>query len=214
MSARNRTTAFALGGIAVAMVGAAYASVPLYQLFCQVTGYGGTTQQTAEVAPDQTIVSDRVITVRFNSDKARDLNWRFKPVQREIAVKVGENALAFYQATNRSDGRLVGTSTYNVTPHKAGIYFNKVDCFCFTEQALAPGQTVDMPVSFFVDPDIVNDPNMKDVHTITLSYTFFKVKDQDGRGEADRAALLGPDGRQDQEILAGAGMSARRDGKS
>ena len=168
---RNRLTALAAAGV---VVGAAYAAVPLYQMFCQVTGFGGTTQ-VAEEAP--VAVGERVITVRFNADTARGMPWRFQPQQRAVTLKVGEQALALYEAVNPTERRIVGTSTFNVTPLKAGPYFNKIECFCFTEQALAPGQSVDMPVSFFVDPEISDDPNLDDVKTITLSYTFFEVAD-------------------------------------
>ena len=171
---RNRLTALAAAGVVFAMVGAAYAAVPLYQIFCQVTGFGGTTQVAAE-AP--AAVGERVITVRFNADTARAMPWKFRPQQRAITLKVGEQALALYEASNPTDRRIVGTSTFNVTPAKAGAYFNKIECFCFTEQALTPGQSVDMPVSFFVDPAISDDPNLDDVKTITLSYTFFEVAD-------------------------------------
>jgi len=170
--ARIRLTALIAAGVVVGMVGMAYAAVPLYQIFCQVTGYGGTTQVAAE-GPEE--IGERVITVRFNADTARDVRWNFRPQQRAITLRVGEHALALYEASNPTDQRIVGSATFNVTPAKAGIYFNKIECFCFTEQALAPGQRVDMPVSFFVDPDIADDPNLDDVKTITLSYTFFEV---------------------------------------
>jgi cytochrome c oxidase assembly protein subunit 11 len=169
---RNRTTALVAACAVAGMVGAAYASVPLYRLFCQVTGYGGT-PQIAEQAPES--AGERMITVRFNADTARDLPWRFRPEQREVTLKVGEQALAFYSASNPSDRRITGTATFNVTPLKAGPYFNKIECFCFTEQVLEPGGSVDMPVSFFVDPDISKDPTLDDVRTITLSYTFFEA---------------------------------------
>lgn len=154
------------------MLALAYASVPLYRLFCQKTGYGGTTQVAK--APSITPGS-REITVRFNADVHRDLPWRFRPLQTEIKVKVGENALAFYESQNGSDQPIWGMATYNVTPDKAGIYFNKVSCFCFEEQVLSPQQRVEMPVQFFIDPEFEKDPDLKDVHTITLSYTFFKL---------------------------------------
>jgi cytochrome c oxidase assembly protein subunit 11 len=169
---RNGLTALVAASVVVGMVGVAYAAVPLYQLFCQVTGFGGTTQ-VADAAPSE--IGSRVITVRFNADTARGLGWNFRPQQRSITLRVGEQALAFYEASNPSEHRIVGSATFNVTPDKAGAYFNKIECFCFTEQALEPGQRVDMPVSFFVDPDIVNDRNLDDVKTITLSYTFFEV---------------------------------------
>jgi len=166
----NKRLGIALAGIAAAMIGAAFASVPLYQLFCQVTGFGGTTQ-VAESAP--LAVGERVFKIRFNADVDPSLNWAFQPVEREMTVKVGESSLAFFHARNLSGRTTVGTATFNVTPLKAGQYFNKVQCFCFTEQQLAAGAEADMPVSFFVDPAIDDDPNLQEVKTITLSYTFF-----------------------------------------
>ena len=154
-----------------------YSSVPLYKLFCQVTGYGGTTQVVQNVSDK---VVDRSITVRFDANVNPALDWRFEPTQKSIKLSLGENALAFYRAENTGSGPLVGTATFNVTPDKAGIYFNKVECFCFQEQLLAPNQVIDMPVSFFIDPDMMNDPNLDDVTTITLSYTFFRSHTQSG----------------------------------
>jgi cytochrome c oxidase assembly protein subunit 11 len=166
----NRRLGVALIGVVAGMLGLAYASVPLYQLFCQVTGYGGTTQ-VAETAPAE--VGERVFTIRFNADVDPQLPWAFQPVQREMTVKVGESGLALFRAQNLSAGATAGTATFNVTPLKAGQYFNKVQCFCFTQQHLAAGASIDMPVSFFVDPAIDDDPNLQEVKTITLSYTFF-----------------------------------------
>ena len=183
-SRRRAATALVLGGVVCGMVGLAFGAVPLYKLFCQVTGFGGTTQ-VAEEAPVE--IGERVVTVRFNADTARDLPWHFKPEQREIKVRVGEMAMAFYNAVNQSDRALIGTSTFNVTPVKAGAYFNKIECFCFEEQTLAPGERADFPVSFFVDPDIVEDRRLDDVTTITLSYTFF------ARGEGVTEAALTDD---------------------
>ena len=183
-SRRRAATALVLGGVVCGMVGLAFGAVPLYKLFCQVTGFGGTTQ-VAEEAPVE--IGERVVTVRFNADTARDLPWHFKPEQREIKVRVGEMAMAFYNAVNQSDRALIGTSTFNVTPVKAGAYFNKIECFCFEEQTLAPGERADFPVSFFVDPDIVEDRRLDDVSTITLSYTFF------ARGEGVTEAALADD---------------------
>jgi cytochrome c oxidase assembly protein subunit 11 len=152
-----------------------YASVPLYKLFCQVTGYGGTTQQAA--GPSSQIL-ERTIKIRFDANTKPTLNWDFEPSQRSMKISVGQNALAFYKAKNDSEDPVVGTATFNVTPEKAGVYFNKVECFCFTEQLLGSKEEIEMPVSFFIDPDIVNDPNLDDVTTITLSYTFFPAQDQ------------------------------------
>lgn len=157
----------------VAMLGLSFAAVPFYRVFCQVTGYGGTPQR-ARVASDR--ILDRMITVRFDSNVSPTLDWEFQPVTREMQVRIGENALAFFRATNRSNHPLTGTATFNVTPETAGGYFDKVQCFCFVEQTLQPGETVEMPVSFFVDPAIMNDTNTKALSEITLSYTFFKAK--------------------------------------
>ncbi len=163
--------------------------MPLYRLFCQVTGFGGTTRLAA-AAP--AAAGERVITVRFNADVNRGLPWSFRPAQREVRVRVGEEALVFYVARNDSDVPITGTSTFNVTPDKAGIYFNKVECFCFTEQRLMPGESVDMAVSFFIDPAIVDDPYQDDVKTITLSYTFFRASGTEESETANgRTATLG-----------------------
>lgn len=168
----NTKTLMVLLLILAAMVGLVAASVPLYRLFCQVTGYGGTTQVSE--ATDGTILN-REITVRFNADVNSKLSWGFKPVQRSVTIKVGEEALIFYRAVNESDETITGTATFNVTPFKAAQYFNKIECFCFTEQTLAPGEVVDMPVTFFVDPEIANDKRLDEVKEITLSYTFFRA---------------------------------------
>ncbi len=172
---RNLRVAVLLGGLVCGMVGLAFASVPLYRLFCQVTGFAGTTQ-VAESLPSE--VADRVIKVRFNSDVSPALPWSFQPEQREVALRVGEQGLVFYRARNLSDRPVTGTATFNVTPLKAGQYFSKVQCFCFEEQRLMPGQEMQMGVSFFVDPAIMEDRGLDDVKTITLSYTFFRDLDE------------------------------------
>lgn len=171
----NANTRLAINAavLAVAMLGLAYASVPLYRLFCQVTGFGGTTQE-GKVAPGA--VGEREITIRFNADTDSALNWNFKPGERETKVKVGEQGLTYYVAENNDNTPVTGHAVYNVVPHGAGAYFVKIACFCFENQTLKPHQKVHMPVSFYVDPDILKDPEMKDVHTITLSYTFFAQK--------------------------------------
>ena len=150
-------------------------AVPLYELFCRVTGYGGTTQQ-AERAPGAT--GGRYFTIRFDAETNPQLPWRFQPVQRQVRVRAGERKLIFYVAKNLSDEPVVGTATFNVTPAKAGRYFNKIQCFCFSKQLLKPGQKIEMPVSFFVDPEILQSRNLKDVSVITLSYTFFRARKQ------------------------------------
>lgn len=171
VSRRNQLTALLLLLVASSMVGMAFASVPLYRLFCQVTGYGGTTQ-IADTVPSMSL--DRAITVRFNADVGRDLPWTLRPAQGALEARVGEAMIAFYRATNETNQTITGHAVFNVTPLKAGRYFSKIDCFCFEEQVLGPGQSIDMPVSFFIDPEIANDPNFHDVGTITLSYTFFR----------------------------------------
>ncbi|MEQ8602408.1 MAG: cytochrome c oxidase assembly protein [Marivibrio sp.] len=171
-AAKNRKTALAAAGGVVAMVGLSFASVPLYDLFCRVTGFGGTTQ----VGAGSSEVIDREVTVRFDASVNKDLPWSFRPKQAPMTVKVGESHLAFYKAESLADHETLGTATFNVTPIKAGQYFVKIDCFCFTEQMLTPGQSIDMPVTFYVDPAIEEDPDLDDVNTITLSYTFFPKK--------------------------------------
>jgi cytochrome c oxidase assembly protein subunit 11 len=173
----NRRVAVISASVAVFMLGMAYAAVPLYQMFCQVTGFAGTTQR-AEKAPDQSEVLDQTITVRFDSNVAHGLTWKFKPVQNTLDVKYGENRLAFYTATNTSDKPVTGTASFNVAPEAAGAYFNKIECFCFTEQTLQPGETVEMPVSFFVDPEMVKDRSARSIKQVTLSYTFFPVTEE------------------------------------
>lgn len=168
-------TAFGAFGVILAMVCLTAASVPLYRLFCQVTGYGGTTQIAEDAVPGAV---EETIQVRFDASIGDRLPWRFQPVEREIEIRIGEETLAFYRAVNMSDHPVVGSSTFNVTPHKAGPYFSKIECFCFTEQVLQPGEAVDMPVSFFVDPAILDDDDTRDLRTITLSYTFFMLEDE------------------------------------
>jgi cytochrome c oxidase assembly protein subunit 11 len=188
-SRANRRLGLTMAGVAVAMLGLAFAAVPLYRIFCQVTGYGGTTQR-ALAAPDH--VGERMMTVRFNAEiGGNNLPWTFEPIQREVRLKVGEERLAYYRAHNNATVAVTGMATFNVTPQKAGLYFEKISCFCFTAQTLAPGETAEMPVSFFIDPDIVKDPNLDDVTTITLSYTFFRTKsDGDGPSRVDGARTL------------------------
>lgn len=183
-ASRNKRLALGLVGIVAGMVALAFASVPLYRVFCQVTGLGGTTQ-VAERA-SETVVN-RQVTVRFNADIDPELPWAFYPDQKEITVNIGETALISYTARNMSDQPVTGTAVFNVTPLKAGLYFNKIQCFCFEDQRLEPGQKMHMPVSLFVDPEMLEDPNARDVTTITLSYTFFRVKDEDSRKKKQRS---------------------------
>lgn len=153
------------------MGGLAYASVPLYKLFCQVTGYGGTTR--AVQSADGIKVIDRDMNVRFDANISGGLHWDFKAIQRDITVKLGEQVQIAYMAKNLSNKPLTGSATFNVTPQSAGAYFNKIQCFCFTETTLQPGEEMEMPVVFFVDPEIIDSVETKDIQTITLSYTFF-----------------------------------------
>lgn len=183
LARRHRRVAAVLGGVVVSMVALAYAAVPLYRIFCQVTGFGGTPQM-ARKASDT--VLDRTIIVRFDANVAPGLPWTFVPKVRTMEVRLGETMLAHYQATNTSGRATRGTASFNVAPGSGGIFFNKIECFCFTEQVLQPGQTVDMPVTFFVDPAIVADADAKKLSEITLSYTFHPMdKPQAG------SALLG-----------------------
>ncbi len=156
--------------LAGAMVGVSYAAVPLYRIFCQITGYGGTTQKAEEYKGK---VSEKVFTVSFDSNISRELAWKFKPKQREVKLRLGEKVTAYYMATNIGKDTSTGESTFNVSPQAAGQYFNKIQCFCFTEQTLAAGEKVEMPVLFYIDPEIVNDPLFENISTITLSYTFY-----------------------------------------
>lgn len=172
--------------LVVVMGGLAWASVPFYDWFCRVTGFGGTTG-ISEVAPDD--ILDQTITIRFDGSLTRDMPWEFKPVERTMKVRIGETGLAFYEAHNPLDVPIAGQAAYNVTPYEAGAFFDKIECFCFVEQVLQPGETVMMPVSFFVDPAIVDDREGKYVHTITLSYTFYQI---DLPEEFEQASLTIP----------------------
>lgn len=171
----KRTTTILVLSLLLFMVGLSFASVPLYRIFCQKTGYGGTPQLT--FTESQKIDTSRRIKIRFNADVHPDLPWIFKPLQFEIEVFPGQTGLAFYEVHNTSLKPFIGIATYNVTPEKAGIYFNKIDCFCFEEQTIKGDKTVSLPVQFFISPEIVQDPHMRDIETITLSYTFFSMKD-------------------------------------
>jgi cytochrome c oxidase assembly protein subunit 11 len=169
---RKGATALSLVAVVVAMVGLSFASVPLYRMFCAATGFGGTTQRAA-AAPKE--VADAVITVRFDAETAPDLGWELRPVTPEVQVHPGERREVFFRAVNHSAEAVTGTATYNVTPAKIGIYFDKLQCFCFTKQRLLPGESRDMGVTFFVDPDVLRDRDTSEVRTITLSYTMFRA---------------------------------------
>lgn len=164
-------TVVMLVSVVAGMAGMAWAAVPLYDLFCRVTGFAGTTQ-VAEAGADR--VLDRTVTVRFDASTAGGMPWEFRPEETSRTVRIGETALAFYEASNLTDRPITGTATYNVSPSSVGGYFVKIDCFCFTEQTLAPGETARMPVTFYVDPAIMDDREARAVGTITLSYTFFE----------------------------------------
>jgi len=165
----NRKVVLSLCVTALAMLGLGFASKPLYDTFCRVTGYGGTTRVAEQMSET---IAEREIKVRFDANVASDLGWTFKPDDVAITVKLGQNALAYYTATNDTKYPIVGTASYNVSPIKAAPYFSKLECFCFTEQRLEPGETVSMPVLFFVDPEMENDKRLDEIKTITLSYTF------------------------------------------
>ncbi|EJM98503.1 cytochrome c oxidase assembly protein [Phyllobacterium sp. YR531] len=168
----DRTIAISCLAFFFGMVGMAFAAVPLYAMFCQVTGYGGTTQRVEQMSDT---ILDKTITVRFDANTSGGLPWDFKPVQREVTMKIGETKLIKYEAKNITSQPTSGRALFNVTPMAAGAYFNKVECFCFTDTVLKPGEDLEMPVVFFVDPEIVNAPELKGVNTITLSYTFFPI---------------------------------------
>lgn len=169
---KNTKTVTKLAGVVVLMGGLAYASVPFYDWFCKVTGFGGVTQE-ADAGSD--VVLDRTVSVKFDASKDRGMLWDFKPQQLEMTLKIGETGLAFYEAYNPTDRPIAGQASYNVAPYEAGEFFSKIDCFCFTEQVLMPGERVDMPVTFFVDPEMVKDRDAKFIKEITLSYTFYEI---------------------------------------
>ncbi|MEM1364253.1 MAG: cytochrome c oxidase assembly protein [Pseudomonadota bacterium] len=168
----NQRTALFCATFAAGMLGMAFAAVPLYRLFCQVTGFGGTTQRVEQVAER---VLERTIKVRFDAQAAGSLGWQFKPKVREVELKLGEATTMEYFAKNVGLDTSTGEATFNVTPNNAGAYFNKLECFCFTETELASGESMDMPVYFFIDPDVANNSDLDNLTTITLSYTFFPV---------------------------------------
>lgn len=178
-TAANTRVGLMAAGFALSMLGAAYAAVPLYKLFCQVTGFGGTTSVAAS-APKVALA--KTIDVRFDGNVS-GLPWTFGPDKRLETVKLGEKRIAFYRVTNNSDQPMTGTATYNVSPETAGGYFTKIQCFCFTEQTLQPHQTVEMPVTYFVNPDLEKDPDARRIEEITLSYTFYPVDKPQGTGQ-------------------------------
>jgi len=168
----NRKVALVALSLALGMLGLGYASVPLYRIFCQVTGYGGTTKRVDAAQAASVVDSGRMMSVRFDANTARDMPWEFKPLQVKDSVSIGVRDMALFWAKNDSDKPITGTASFNVEPEQAAKYFNKIQCFCFTEQTLQPGEEVRMPVLYYIDPAILDDPDNKDVAEITLSYTF------------------------------------------
>jgi len=173
-----------LSGIVVTMIGASFAAVPLYEMFCRITGFAGTPMRAD--GPSQVSVGETV-TVRFSGTVQSQLPWRFRPETPTMTLQIGENGLMAFRATNMSSQPIVGTATFNVTPEKAAPFFAKTECFCFTLQKLDPGESVDMPVAFFVDPAILDNPGTRDIRNITLSYTFFRAADDPGKQAAASA---------------------------
>lgn len=179
---RNRRMAIGVGAAVCGMVGLSFASVPLYAMFCRVTGYNGTVQVGGTAAPG---ASNRLVTVRFNANTHPGLPWSFAPGQGPMRLHLGEEGMAFYKAANAAAVPVTGVATYNVTPEVVGKYFHKTACFCFNQQTLEAGQQVDMPISFWVDPKMAEDPVTRDIHTVTINYTFFRSLD-----DADRSGAL------------------------
>ena len=169
---QNGKTVLKLAGVVVTMGALAWASVPFYDWFCRVTGFGGVTQE-ADAGSD--VILDQTIKVVFDASKDRDMMWEFRPQQHDMTVRIGETGLAFYEAYNPTDRPIAGQASFNVAPYEAGAFFSKIECFCFTEQVLMPGERIDMPVTFFVDPEMVEDRDAKFIKEITLSYTFYEI---------------------------------------
>lgn len=173
---KNTKTITTVFACVILMIGISFASVPLYRMFCQVTGFGGTTMK-ADKLPDQML--DRTVTIKFDANTSKNINWSFKPEKHQETIKLGQQGLIAFIAKNKDNRPTAGTAIYNVTPNKAGAYFHKIQCFCFGEQMLAPNEEMPMPVVFYVDPKMADDPEMDDVKTITLSYTFFPAESQE-----------------------------------
>ena len=195
VEAKNRRVGLIAAGGALAMLALGFASVPLYRIFCQVTGFGGTTMRVTEAQAATVASTNKLMRIRFDANVERGMPWEFKPVQVVDTVSVGARDMAIYTAKNLSDRPITGTASFNVEPEQAGRYFSKIQCFCFTEQTLQPGEEMRMPVIYFVDPKILDDPDAVDVHEITLSYTFHETPTQEtGNGSAkalDRAGTGG-----------------------
>jgi cytochrome c oxidase assembly protein subunit 11 len=184
-SGSNRLLAAALVAFVAFMVGLSFAAVPLYRMFCAATGFAGTPQRAQSASEKQ---FPETVTVRFDANVAPGLPWSFKPVEPQITLHVGENKLAFFRAVNHSKDSVTGSAVFNVSPDLMGQYFTKVQCFCFSEQTLKPGEAVEMPVSFFIDPAVLNDRDAKTVRDITLSYTFYKVQKPQSASAAEIAS--------------------------
>jgi cytochrome c oxidase assembly protein subunit 11 len=177
-NAKNLRIAFSAVAVSAAMLGLSFAAVPFYKAFCQATGFGGTTQR-ADAPPTKS--TDHMISIRFDANTSGALPWKFQPRQTEMKIKIGEQAMAYFDATNIGDQTNTGSAVFNVTPPAAGAFFNKIQCFCFTKQTLTAGQSLEFPVMYFVDPAILEDADAKGIHEITLSYTFYPA-------EADKTA--------------------------
>ncbi len=184
----NSKIAALLVGVVVTMGALAWAAVPFYSWFCRVTGYGGTTNASTQGSDT---VLDEYVTVWFDANTAPDMPWQFKPKQRSIKLRIGESGMAFYEAYNPTDETVAGTASYNVAPDLAGYYFTKIQCFCFTEQVLKPHERVEMPVVFYVDPEIVDDPDAGRIRNITLSYTFYETELPDTQASLPAAKPAG-----------------------
>jgi len=178
---QNERVALYLSSVVIAFIGLGYAAVPLYKAFCQLTGFGGTTQRVDEKTAEKVkpVEDGRLLRITFAGNTASTLPWSFNPLQRSVRVVAGETALAFFRAKNKTTKAVTGVATYNVYPPQAGIYFNKIQCFCFEEQRLKPMEEIDMPVFFYIDPDFMDDPQMANINNITLSYTFFKTGEEE-----------------------------------
>lgn len=186
---KNRRTGLIALGVALGMLGLGFASVPLYQLFCQVTGFGGTTQRANEAEADAVTIGSTPISVRFDANVDGNMPWKFEPMQVTQEMPIGTRKLAFYRATNTSDKPVTGVASFNVSPQVAGLYFKKIHCFCFNQQTLQPGETIEMPVQYYVDPEIMKDPDGSRIKQITLSYTFHVAPDPAPAGKVASKAL-------------------------
>ncbi len=187
---RNRRVGLIALAAALAMLGLGYASVPLYRMFCEATGFGGTTQRASEAKANSVVVAGKTISIRFDGNVEAGMPWEFGPEQVTQTLRIGARKMAFFKAHNLSPKTVTGIASFNVEPEQAGRYFNKVQCFCFNQQTLKPGQTVDMPVIYYVDPAILDDPEANDIEQITLSYTFHMVADPAPK-PLDRAKVAG-----------------------